>query len=53
MVIEVMRIQMDPHRPNRVVGGEEEGLLGSRAYVEYFVDSKNMTVTAEHAKLSG
>ncbi|MFL6451569.1 MAG: M20/M25/M40 family metallo-hydrolase [Bryobacteraceae bacterium] len=35
-------------------GGEEEGLLGSRAYVkEHFGDRETMKVTAEHAKLSG
>ncbi|HEY3936541.1 MAG TPA: M20/M25/M40 family metallo-hydrolase [Bryobacteraceae bacterium] len=35
-------------------GGEEEGLLGSRAYVkEHFADRATMKLTAEHAKLSG
>ncbi len=35
-------------------GGEEEGLLGSRAYVkEHFADPETMKLTAEHAKLSG
>jgi len=35
-------------------GGEEEGLLGSRAYVkERFADRETMKLTAEHAKLSG
>ena len=35
-------------------GGEEEGLLGSRAYVkERFGDRETMKLTAEHAKLSG
>ncbi len=35
-------------------GGEEEGLLGSRAYVkEHFADPETMKPTAEHAKLSG
>jgi hypothetical protein len=35
-------------------GGEEEGLLGSRAYVkEHFGDRETMKLTAEHAKLSG
>src|SRR4051794_13675637 len=35
-------------------GGEEEGLLGSRAYVkEHFGDRETMKVTAEHAKVSG
>jgi len=35
-------------------GGEEEGLLGSRAYVkEHFADPETMKPTSEHAKLSG
>jgi carboxypeptidase Q len=35
-------------------GGEEEGLLGSRAYVkERFGDRETMKLTAEHAKLAG
>ena len=35
-------------------GGEEEGLLGSRAYVkEHFADRETMQLTSEHAKLSG
>jgi carboxypeptidase Q len=35
-------------------GGEEEGLLGSRAYVkERFADRETMKTTSEHAKLSG
>jgi carboxypeptidase Q len=35
-------------------GGEEEGLLGSRAYVkERFGDRETMKLTADHAKLSG
>jgi carboxypeptidase Q len=34
-------------------GGEEQGLLGSRAYVkDHFADPANMTVKPEHAKLS-
>jgi carboxypeptidase Q len=34
--------------------GEEEGLLGSRAYVkEHFADRETMTLKPEHAKLSG
>ncbi|HEX4750744.1 MAG TPA: M20/M25/M40 family metallo-hydrolase [Bryobacteraceae bacterium] len=35
-------------------GGEEEGLLGSRAYVkEHFGDPETMKLTAEHSKISG
>jgi Zn-dependent M28 family amino/carboxypeptidase len=34
--------------------GEEEGLLGSRAYVrEHFADPQNMQLKPEHAKLAG
>jgi hypothetical protein len=34
--------------------GEEEGLLGSKAYVkEHFGDPETMKITEEHAKLSG
>jgi carboxypeptidase Q len=34
--------------------GEEEGLLGSRAYVkEHFADRETMALKPEHAKLSG
>jgi len=34
--------------------GEEEGLLGSRAYVkEHFADRESMALKPEHAKLSG
>jgi hypothetical protein len=34
--------------------GEEQGILGSRAYVkEHFADPADMKVKAEHAKLSG
>ena len=35
-------------------GGEEEGLLGSRAYVkEHFADPETMKPTTEHARLAG
>lgn len=35
-------------------GGEEEGLLGSRAYVkEHFGDPATMKLTSEHSKISG
>jgi Zn-dependent M28 family amino/carboxypeptidase len=34
--------------------GEEEGLLGSRAYVkEHFADRETMKLSAEHSKLAG
>jgi len=60
VMMEVMRILKTLHLPlDRTVriglwGGEEEGLFGSRAYVkEHFADPKTMSVTAQHAKLSG
>jgi carboxypeptidase Q len=35
-------------------GGEEEGLLGSKAYVkEHFADPTKMVLTEQHAKISG
>ncbi|HMF74303.1 MAG TPA: M20/M25/M40 family metallo-hydrolase [Bryobacteraceae bacterium] len=35
-------------------GGEEEGLLGSKAYVkEHFGDRETMKLTSQHAKLAG
>jgi carboxypeptidase Q len=60
VMIEVMRIlkalnlKLDRTVRIGLWGGEEEGLLGSRAYVgEHFADPKTMRVTAEHGKLSG
>jgi carboxypeptidase Q len=60
VVIEAVRIikalNLQPKRTIRVGlwAGEEEGLLGSRAYVkEHFADPTQMKPTAEHAKLSG
>ena len=60
VAMEVMRIlKQSGVTMNRTVriglwGGEEEGLLGSRAYVkEHFADPEVMKPTAEHAKLSG
>jgi carboxypeptidase Q len=44
-----------PRRTIRVAlwGGEEEGLLGSRAYVrEHFADPATMVVKADHAKVA-
>ncbi len=59
-MIEAVRILKAIHQPmDRTVrialwGGEEEGLLGSRAYVkEHFGDPETMKLTGEHAKLSG
>ncbi len=60
VMIEVMRIlkalNLKLDRSVRIAlwGGEEQGLMGSRAYVkEHFGDPNTMRVTAEHAKLSG
>ena len=58
--MEAVRILMaqglKPKRTVRIAlwGGEEEGLLGSRAYVkEHFADRETMKLTADHAKVSG
>ncbi len=60
VMIEVMRIlatlQLKLDRTVRIAlwGGEEQGLLGSRAYVKsHFADPATMQVKPEHAKLSG
>ena len=60
VMIEVMRIlkalNLSLDRTVRIGlwSGEEQGLLGSEAYVkEHFGDAKTMKLTAEHAKLSG
>jgi len=60
LAMEVMRIlksanlKMDRTVRMALWGGEEEGLLGSAAYVkEHFADPTVMKPTAEHEKLSG
>jgi carboxypeptidase Q len=60
VAMEVVRILKAANLPmDRTVriglwGGEEEGLLGSHAYVkEHFADPEVMKPTAEHAKISG
>jgi hypothetical protein len=60
VMIEAMRIlKTTGVTLNRTVrmglwGGEEEGLLGSKAYVkEHFADPATMKPTTEHGKLSG
>jgi carboxypeptidase Q len=60
VMIETMRILKTLNLPlNRTVrmalwSGEEEGLLGSRAYVaEHFAAREDMKLKPEHAKLSG
>lgn len=60
VMIEVMRIlktlnlKMDRTVRIALWSGEEQGLLGSKAYVkEHFGDPKTMKLTEEHARLSG
>lgn len=60
VMIEVLRIlksldlKLDRTVRMGLWGGEEEGLLGSRAYVkEHFADPATMKPTSEHAKLAG
>ncbi len=53
-VLKAMNQPMDRTVRIALWGGEEEGLLGSRAYVkEHFGDRETMKLTSEHAKLSG
>jgi hypothetical protein len=58
-MLEALRIiktlDLKPRRTIRVAlwGGEEQGLLGSRAYVlAHFADPQTMTLKPDHAKLS-
>ena len=60
VVMEAMRILKTLDLPmDRTVrmalwGGEEEGLLGSKAYVkDHFADPEVMKLTSEHAKIAG
>jgi carboxypeptidase Q len=60
VAMEVMRIlkslnlKMDRTVRIGLWGGEEEGLLGSRAYVkEHFADPETMKTTSEHAGFAG
>ncbi|MBS1858871.1 MAG: M20/M25/M40 family metallo-hydrolase [Acidobacteria bacterium] len=60
VAMEVMRIlkslnlNMDRTVRMALWSGEEQGLLGSRAYVkEHFADPATMKPTAEHAKIAG
>lgn len=53
-VLKALNLKMDRTVRIGLWSGEEEGLLGSAAYVkEHFGDPKTMKVTAAHAKLSG
>jgi carboxypeptidase Q len=59
VMLEVMRIlktlKLPMARTVRIAlwGGEEQGLLGSRAYVNEHFSARDMKVTSAHAKLSG
>jgi Zn-dependent M28 family amino/carboxypeptidase len=53
-VLKTLDLKMDRTVRMGLWGGEEQGLLGSKAYVkEHFADPTVMKPTAEHAKLSG
>jgi len=53
-ILKKLNLKMDRTVRVGLWGGEEEGLLGSRAYVkEHFADPETMKVTAEHANLAG
>jgi len=53
-ILKALDLKMDRTVRLGLWGGEEEGLLGSRAYVkEHFADPETMKTTEEHAKLSG
>jgi carboxypeptidase Q len=53
-ILKALNLKMDRTVRIALWSGEEEGLLGSKAYVkEHFGDPKTMKVTEAHAKLSG
>jgi len=53
-ILKALNLKMDRTVRMGLWGGEEEGLLGSKAYVkEHFGDPETMKITGEHAKLSG
>ena len=53
-ILKTLNLKMDRTVRMALWGGEEEGLLGSKAYVkEHFADRETMKLTAEHAKLAG
>jgi carboxypeptidase Q len=53
-ILKTLNVKMDRTVRMGLWGGEEEGLLGSKAYVkEHFGDPETMKTTAEHAKLAG
>jgi len=53
-ILKALNLPMDRTVRMGLWGGEEEGLLGSRAYVkEHFGDPQTMKLSAEHSKLAG
>jgi carboxypeptidase Q len=53
-LLKTLNLKMDRTVRMALWGGEEEGLLGSKAYVkEHFGDPETMKLTAEYAKLDG
>ena len=53
-ILKALNLKLDRSVRIGLWSGEEEGLLGSRAYVkEHFGDRETMKISAEHAKLSG
>jgi hypothetical protein len=53
-ILKTLNLKLDRTVRIALWSGEEEGLLGSQAYVkEHFGDPETMEVTEQHAKLSG
>ncbi len=53
-ILKALNLNLDRTVRIALWSGEEQGLLGSKAYVkEHFGDPKTMKLTAAHAKLSG
>jgi carboxypeptidase Q len=53
-ILKTLNLNLDRTVRLALWGGEEQGLLGSRAYVkEHFADPEKMVPTTEHSKLSG
>ena len=53
-ILKALNVPMDRTVRMALWGGEEEGLLGSKAYVkEHFADPEVMKPTAQHAKIAG
>jgi hypothetical protein len=53
-ILKALDVKMDRTVRVALWGGEEEGLLGSKAYVkEHFADRETMKTTSEHANFAG